>query len=44
MSKDVFDDRQLSAMKRAIDEIIQVSGEGANANCSQRCAGGKHRT
>jgi hypothetical protein len=30
VSKDVFDDHQLSAMKQAIDEIIRVSGEGAN--------------
>jgi hypothetical protein len=30
VSQDVFDDAQLSAMKRAVDEIIQASGEGAN--------------
>jgi hypothetical protein len=29
-AKDVFDDDQLSAMKRAIDQIILASGEGAN--------------
>jgi len=32
VSRDVFDDSQLSAMKRAIDQIIQASGEGANLN------------
>jgi hypothetical protein len=30
VSHDVFDDEQLCAMKRAIDQIIQASGEGAN--------------
>lgn len=35
MSRDVFDDAQLSAMKRAIDQIIQASGEGANLSRSE---------
>ena len=30
MSKDVFDEDQLSAMKGAIDQIMQTTGEGAN--------------
>jgi hypothetical protein len=30
VSKDVFDHDQLSAMKRAIDQIMQGTGEGAN--------------
>jgi hypothetical protein len=29
MSRDVFDDVQLSAMGRAIDQIMQSAGEGA---------------
>jgi len=35
VSRDVFDDDQLSAMKRAIDQILQASGEGANLSRSE---------
>ena len=35
MSHDVFDDAQLTAMRRAIDQIIQASGEGANLSRHQ---------
>jgi hypothetical protein len=30
VSHDVFDDDQLSAMKRAIDQIMQATGDSAN--------------